>query len=104
MKFTCAEFAASRMAALLIPRADTNVPPNAAKRAVLRLLAGEASAGLFELAALNVAVALEHQAQPVERQVLVVVLDGAQVGQHQRRGVTGGHHCDVVAREAVDVL
>ena len=36
--------------------------------------------------------------------MLVVVLHGVQIGQHQRRGVTGGDHGDVGAGEAVDVL
>ena len=36
--------------------------------------------------------------------MLVIVLHGVQVRQHQRRRVTGGHHRDVSAVEAVDVL
>src|SRR4051812_10973589 len=59
-------------------------------------------AGLLELAALAVAITLEHQAQAVEGQMPIVVLDGAQIRQHQRCGVTRGHDRDVVATEPVD--
>src|SRR5882757_6737244 len=99
MKFTCADFAARAISSDLGARTVGEANENAPKPGK----AGD-SAGLFELAALNVAVSLEHQPQAVEREVFVVVLDGAQVGQHQRRGVPGGHHCDVVTAEAVDVL
>jgi len=61
-------------------------------------------AGLLEPAALAVTVTLEHQAQAVEGQMPIVVLDGAQIRQHQRCGVTRGHDGDVVATEPVDVL
>ena len=32
------------------------------------------------------------------------MIDGVQLGQQQRRGVTGGHHRDVVAGKPVDVV
>src|SRR6478736_3786337 len=61
-------------------------------------------AGLFQPAAIAVAVSLEHQPQTVEGEVVVVVPHGVQIGQHQRGGVPGGDHGDVVAAEPLDVL
>ncbi len=53
----------------------------------------------FEPSTLAVPIALEHQPQAVEGEMAVVVLDRAQVRQHQRRGVAGGHHRDVTAEK-----
>src|SRR5690348_3637652 len=62
------------------------------------------SACRLQPAALRVAVAFEDQSQAVQGQVLVVVGDGLQLGQQQRRGVAGGDDRDVVAGKAVHVF
>ena len=50
-----------------------------------------------------VLVAFVDHPQALQRQVLVVVLDGVTFGQHQRRGVPGGHHRHVIAGESLHV-
>jgi len=55
-------------------------------------------------AALGVPVAFEDQLQAVQGQVLVVVVDGVQLGQQQRCGMSGGHDRDVVAVSFFHVL
>src|SRR5690606_29863339 len=53
------------------------------------------SSGLAQPAPAAVAVAFEHQPQAVQGQIPVVVFDGFQIGQQDRRDVAGGDHRDV---------
>src|ERR1700742_3200692 len=65
------------------------------------------SARRLEPAALGVPVAFEDQPQAIQGQVLVVMADGVQFGEQQRRGMPGGDYRDLIpqiAGESLDVL
>ena len=49
-------------------------------------------------------ISLEHHTQAIEGQVFVVVVNGAQVGQQQRCGMSGGDNRNVAAGESIDVF